>query len=100
VATSYSLPRKAAVPAAEPADGLRHIKVTVKNTSPSVAVNVKLDAVNKRGEEILPAYFSDGYFNLLPGESRVVEASIPANEKTFTIVATGYNLEKTVTVYN
>jgi hypothetical protein len=69
-------------------------RITVKNTSRSLAMNVKLDAVNPAsGEMILPAYFSDGYFNLLPGETRIVELLLPDAAGDCDIVATGYNLE-------
>jgi hypothetical protein len=49
-------------------------RIDVRNRSSAIVPMVKLraeDAVT--GEQILPAYFSDGYFNLLPGESRRIE---------------------------
>jgi hypothetical protein len=67
--------------------------VTVKNVSKALAMNVKLDAVcGMSGKTILPAYFSDGYFNLLPGEMRVIELSLPEACGNYEIVATGYNI--------
>lgn len=39
----------------------------------SCAISVKMDLLDAAGEQILPAIFSDGYFNLLPGEKRVLE---------------------------
>ena len=69
-------------------------RITVRNVSKAVAMNVKLDAVcAASGEIILPAYFSDGYFNLLPGEARVIELSLPGACADCNIVATGYNLQ-------
>jgi hypothetical protein len=67
--------------------------ITVKNRSSVPAINVKLDAVDPAtGEIVLPAYFSDGYFNLLPGETRQIEVSIPGEKAGCVITATGYNV--------
>lgn len=65
----------------------------LENSSKEFAVAVKLNAKDKSsGELILPAYFSDGYFNLLPGEKRPISLELPAGISTnFRIVAEGYN---------
>ena len=39
-----------------------------------------------------PAYFSDGYFHLLPGEKRIIEVHSPS---AGAIMAEGYNVENT-----
>ena len=45
------------------------------------------------GERILPAYFSDNYLSLLPGEKRVVEISYPeAQASAATIAIRGWNI--------
>lgn len=68
--------------------------VDVKNPTKTIAAAVKLNARNKSTNEfILPAYFSDGYFNLLPGESRRVELSLPENAPAFDVVSEGYNIK-------
>ena len=68
--------------------------IEVTNDSDMVAIGVKLNAADRqRGEIILPAYFSDGYFNLLPGEKRTVTLELPQDYKNgFGITASGYNL--------
>ncbi|MDR2425540.1 MAG: glycoside hydrolase family 2 [Prevotellaceae bacterium] len=49
------------------------VVVEIKNRSKNIAAAIKLNAVDvSTGENILPAYFSDGYFNLLPDEKRIV----------------------------
>lgn len=65
----------------------------VTNISGGVpAIAVKLNAIDVSSKQIiLPAYFSDGYFNLLPGESKTVTASFYAKDNT-TVVADGYNI--------
>lgn len=70
--------------------------VKIINPSQIVAVSVKLNlrdvTTNKR---VLPAYFSEGYFTLLPGESKLV--SFDYHEKTvkkkLKITAEGYNIK-------
>lgn len=66
--------------------------VEVSNPSKTLAVAVKLNVVDKNSKEILlPAYFSDGYINLLGGEKRLIELDIPKNITNYSIVAEGYN---------
>jgi len=71
---------------------------TLENTSSEFAVAIKLNAIDKSTNEIiLPAYFSDGYINLLPGEKRTIQLHLPENStNNFGIIAEGYNLESTV----
>ncbi len=68
--------------------------VNVKNPSKTIATAIKLNACDKNTKEfILPAFFSDGYFNLLPGESRKIELTLPANAPAFDVIAEGYNVK-------
>lgn len=65
------------------------------NNSKELAVAIKFNAVCKDSNEfILPAYFSDGYINLLPGEKREIRLTLKQiPSKGFNIVAQGYNFE-------
>ncbi len=48
------------------------------NSDKVPALAVKLNLIDaSSGQRILPAYFSDGYFNLLPGEKRIVSVEWP-----------------------
>ena len=80
-------------------DGLRTATFTVSNTGKCVAVSVKLDLNDGTdGSQILPAYFSDGYFNLLPGQMRKISVKYPDEGKDISISAEGYNVsEKLIT---
>jgi hypothetical protein len=72
-------------------DGQQRYEIT--NISGNIALNLKFNLVNpENGEIILPAYFSDGYFHLLPGEKRIIEVHSPS---AGTIMAEGYNVENT-----
>jgi hypothetical protein len=66
----------------------------VSNSSKVTALNLKFnirDAASK--ELILPAYFSDGYFTILPGEKRVVLADwADSSSQPKEVVVEGYNL--------
>lgn len=68
----------AAVEPGTSADGGRVARVTVRNTASAPALNAKLTLVDDAGQRILPAYYSDNYVSLLPGESRVITVEWPA----------------------
>ena len=54
-------------------EGGRRARIRVANTGACVAGAVKMHlTAAATGARVLPAYFSDGWFNLLPGESREV----------------------------
>jgi hypothetical protein len=75
-------------------NGMHRCTFTISNTSktPAIAVKFNLRDVST-GVTILPAYFSDGYINLLPGERREIVVDYPS---TFTdkasVTFTGYNV--------
>jgi hypothetical protein len=49
--------------------------VNVSNPTRVVALMIRLKVVrNRSGDRVLPAFYSDNYFSLLPGETR--EASV------------------------
>jgi len=49
------------------------LNITVTNKSKVIATGIKLNLTDaKTHSALLPAYFSDGYFNLLPGESKQI----------------------------
>ena len=56
------------------------IHVQLQNTGTAAALSNKLTLVNASdGTRILPAYYSDNYVSLLPGESREVDIEYPAS---------------------
>jgi exo-1,4-beta-D-glucosaminidase len=77
------------------------VKVTVSNPTPHLALLVRLRLLRgKDGPEILPVWWSDGYFELLPSESKELHgmfhvkhlggASVPA------VAVDGWNVEPIV----
>ena len=76
------------------ADGRQRFEVS--NPDKNIAMNLKFNLRDREtGEIILPAYFSDGYFHLLPGEKRIIEVSSPSEGN---ISVEGYNIEKTIII--
>lgn len=74
------------------------ITFNITNTSAVPAVGIKLNLVDKRTLHIiLPTFFSNGYFNLLPGESKTVtiDASF-TGIKNAMLQVEGLNVEKNV----
>jgi predicted component of type VI protein secretion system len=66
------------------------------NPSKLPAIGLKLNLRDPMSNKIiLPAYFSDGYFTMLPGEKRQIEVDcISKNTQNIAIVAEGYNLKQ------
>jgi Exo-beta-D-glucosaminidase Ig-fold domain len=73
----------------------RKATVKVRNSDGSTAVLLKLtleDAAT--GERILPAYYSDNYISLLPGEEQTVTIEFPAGTEKPAIGLRGWNLNQ------
>ncbi|MBD3273872.1 MAG: hypothetical protein GF372_01100, partial [Candidatus Marinimicrobia bacterium] len=74
--------------------------VTIENPSQSLAFFIHPRLTNSGQSEILPTFWSDNYFSLLPGESKTVQATV--NKKNVTagrpgLHITGWNIiEKTI----
>ncbi len=79
-------------------DSIRVI-VNLHNTGTAVSHATKLTLLNAAdGSRILPAYYSDNYVSLLPGESREIEIEYPAKSATgpAQVALRGWNLTKQV----
>lgn len=77
------------------------VRVLLRNTGSSTALEVKLTLLNQQGARILPAYYSDNYVSLLPGASHEIDIHYPATaqKETPEIALRGWNLEsKTIPV--
>ncbi|MFT4114840.1 glycosyl hydrolase 2 galactose-binding domain-containing protein [Silvibacterium sp.] len=82
-----------AVPGA--GEGMQRFAIELKNEASVPALNTKLGAFEaKSGEEVLPAFFSDNYVSLLPGESETVTLEVPAKDaaKQLTLKVRGWNV--------
>ncbi|MDL2224464.1 glycoside hydrolase family 2, partial [Bacteroidales bacterium OttesenSCG-928-M06] len=73
------------------------IQIEIQNISSVPALAIKLNAVDQStGEIILPAYFSEGYFNLLPKDKCWIELHLPSHKENYSILAEGYNIKELI----
>lgn len=74
------------------------IEVTLSNPGDRPALLVKLAALDAAGQRVLPAYWSDNYVSLLPGETRVVTIRAPLSAAApDSIGVHGWNIEPGMT---
>jgi len=77
------------------------IHVQLQNRGAAAALETKLTLLGTDGARILPAYLSDNYLSLLPGETREIEIEYPtgASRTEPQLAIRGWNvLEQTVAV--
>lgn len=55
------------------------LKATVKNSGNSLSFFTQLRLLGSDGKSIKPAFYSDNFFNLLPGEQKEVEIEVPSD---------------------
>ena len=71
--------------------------VTLRNTSDVPALMIRINTLGASdGEQILPIFYSDNYFSLLPGEERTVRMhwnDIDTRGNKAKVVVSGYNVE-------
>jgi hypothetical protein len=53
------------------------IDIKLENRGSAPVLNAKVTAIDARGERVLPAYYSDNYLALMPGETRNIELRCP-----------------------
>jgi hypothetical protein len=80
------------------------IKSNIKNNARSIAVSIKMNIRGRaKGNSLLPVYASDGYFNLLPGETREITFDVPLADfdpAQYKITAEGLNIQQAETNLN
>ena len=71
-------------------------KVTTKLTSlaKTIAFFIELKICTADGETILPVFWDDNYVSLLPGETRSINAALPAANARVVVTADGWNLPR------
>lgn len=62
--------------------GTKDAIVSVANTENETAFFIRLKVVDKIGNLILPTYFSESYFTLLPGDSKKIKVVLPEGQAT------------------
>lgn len=70
------------------------VQVDISNRSNSPLLQARLIALDAAGERVLPAYYSDNYVTLLPGDSQRLEVRCPlAGSACASIAVRGWNVE-------
>lgn len=74
------------------------LTVTLSNPSSTAVLQNKLTLLDAKGNRILPAYYSDNYISLVPGESRTITITYQA-DGAVQLALRGWNTkEKTIAV--
>jgi len=75
----------------------RGCTVTLKNPSQTLAFMIHVKLTGSDGKPVRPAFYTDNFFSLLPGEEKTVEIeSYHAPRRDWTVVVDGYNLKNEV----
>lgn len=73
------------------------IRINIKNTGNQIAFFTHLQ-LTKGNEEIMPSFWNDNYFSLVPGEEETLVVKVPLakieNNSTVNIVSEGWNVRK------
>lgn len=78
--------------------GERVLVVTVANPGPTPALAARVTLRDAAGARILPAYYSENYLSLLPGQSRTITIRFPATAGTpAALTLTGWNVTESRT---
>ncbi len=72
------------------------VRVELHNAGTTASLATKLALLNADGSRILPAFYSDNYVSLLPGEAREIEIEYPAKAANgdAELALRGWNLTK------
>lgn len=62
--------------------GNRMLRVKLSNRSPTLSFFTQLKLQDGKGKSILPAFYSDNFINLLPGESRTISIRFDREDVT------------------
>jgi hypothetical protein len=73
-------------------NGMVNIELENKTNKPAIAI--KLNALSNTDQILLPAYFSDGYFTMLPGEKKNISLDMSGNKALKKIKVSGYNVNQ------
>jgi hypothetical protein len=74
--------------------GNASVRVELRNTGTVASLATKLTLLDAEGSRILPAFYSDNYVSLLPGETREIDIEYPVKAATGTaqLSIRGWNL--------
>ena len=69
-------------------NGQELLTCTIANTfTKTPAVGIRVQLLDNKGAQILPAIFNDGYFTLMPGEKKVLQVEVDSR-----LLKNGYHI--------
>ena len=71
----------------------QQLVVDLRNECATPALNAKLTLEDAQGARVLPAYYSDNYVSLLPGETRRISVRIPRHASVAAVSLRGWNVQ-------
>jgi hypothetical protein len=70
------------------------IAITLDNAGSAPVLNAKVTVLESKGDRVLPAYYSDNYVALMPGEVRNIEVNCPpGGQECVRVALRGWNAE-------
>ena len=72
------------------------LRVQLHNPSKALAFQVAVTAADEKGQDVVPILWSDNYIELMPGETRILSASLPVAHSLLVkfIMVSGWNLRE------
>ena len=67
--------------------------IEIKNPTPHIALMIRLKFLDKNNERILPVFWSDNYFSLLPHETKIITFETES-QKDFRLMVEGWNVDE------
>ncbi len=82
--------------------GRQFLLVTVSNPSKGLSFFTQLKLQDGKGNNYAPTYYSDNFFSLLPGESKLVEIEVPhlSSKSKIKLVTDAFNADQITNVVN
>jgi P pilus assembly chaperone PapD len=77
-------------------NGQTELVATITNPGNAPALTIRLGIQNTNGERLLPVFYSDNYFSLLPGEKKQIRLSYDAglDGKEVSLFTEGWNVDR------
>jgi hypothetical protein len=76
--------------------GVPRVVIQLLNPSKSMVLMIKPTLRTADGQRVLPAFATDGYFSLVPGEGRGIEIEAPNATGPLQVSLEGWNAERVV----
>ena len=75
-------------------DGRHYIELNVKNTTRRLAFFTQIQLLDTSGKPVRPSFYTDNFFSLLPGESKVIVIDTSLNDMPTeaSLVIKGWNV--------